>query len=600
MLVELYVRNLAVIEDLRLQFRPGLTVLSGDEGAGKSLVVDALSLLLGGRASTGLIRTGAATAIVEGIFCLPDGDVASALREAGIEPESDGSLIVAREVSRRIGIPRESGQEQGRSIARVNGRAVPASLLRDLGRRLMDIHGQMEHLSLLDASHQLDLLDDYAGLMEARGALAAKLSEMKSRAEELREASREVAPGRVDLLEYQVAEVGQADIQAGEDDRLRQECQILARAQSLKEAAYRAYQLLYGDERCAVGLAQEAAKDLRGMASIDPALRQHLEALESAAAELEEAARAVRAYGDAVESSADRLQQAEERLEMLRRLKSKYGPTLEDVAAFAEKAQRELESVQSREERRRQLAEQTEQLERQAGELAGRLSEARDEAAQRLAALVNRELGDLGMPSARFDILLTKREARSAEQEAGVRGQGSGVRETGSEAREAALPTPGGRFVYTQSGIDYVEFLGATNPGEPLKPLAQIASGGETCRFMLAVKSALRQADSIPTLVFDEIDAGIGGRGAPTVGRKLAALAEDRQVICITHLPQIACFGRNHFRIIKEICGGRAVARAEDLDSEARVWELAAMLGGAQEAMVGSALELLRQAGKRE
>lgn len=348
---------------------------------------------------------------------------------------------------------------------------------------------------------------------------------------------------------------------------------MLERAEAIREACYRAYNVLYGDEGCAAGLVHRAARELRGMVAIDPSLRPQLEALASHAAELEETARELRCYADAVESVSDRLQQVEERLELLRRLKGKYGPSLEEVIEFAGRAGREVQGLQAMEERRCRLEQHQHRLEEDAGKLAEKLSRARGEGAQSLAEMVNRELSDLGIPWARFDIGLKREECSDG------------------------LPAFGGRFSCSRHGIDRVEFLGATNPGDPLRPLAHIASGGETCRFMLALKSALRRADSVPTLVFDEIDSGVGGRSAQVVGRKLAALAENRQVICVTHLPQIASFGHHHYRVFKEISFGRAVARAQALDGDARVEELAAMLGGsAHKPMLESAQEFLRQA----
>jgi DNA repair protein RecN (Recombination protein N) len=311
--------------------------------------------------------------------------------------------------------------------------------------------------------------------------------------------------------------------------------------------------------------------------SINPALQPQVEELESAVIQLEEIARGLSRYAEAIEDSPERLQEVEERLELLRRLKHKYGPTLEDVIRFADEAGNKLQALESQEERRCRLEGEHRELKIEAGELAERLSRARQEAAGRLAKLVNSELVELGMPWARFDINLTWEECPDG------------------------LPAYQGTYSFTQHGIDRVQFLASTNPGEPLRPLADIASGGETCRFMLALKSALRQADSVPTLVFDEIDAGIGGRNAYVVGKKLVVLAKGRQVICITHLPQIACFGDDHYRVIKDVSGPQAVVRLEHLSGDSRVEELAAMLGSDRErTMMESAEELLRRAREDE
>jgi DNA repair protein RecN (Recombination protein N) len=562
MLLELHVKNLAVIEELRLGLREGLTVLSGDEGAGKSLLVDALCLLAGGRASSNLIRSGASAALVEGVFCVEpdDGDLVAMLEEAGMEVEPDGILILTREV-----------QEQGKSIARVNGRAIPVSLLREMGRRLMDIHSQMEHLSLLSPQHQMDLLDSYGGLLALRRELEAKVSRLREKAREISLIAGEKSQRERELLEYQVAEIDRANIQQGEDEALEQEWQVLQRAQELKEYCYAAYSMLYADDRSATAVAHQAIKALQRAMSIDSSLQPQVEELESAVIQLEEIARGLSRYTEAIEDSPERLQQVEERLELLRRLKHKYGLTLENVIRFANEARSELQALESQEERRCQLRAEYRQLKIEAGKLAERLSRARQEAAGRLSKLVNLELADLGMPWARFDVDLTREECPDG------------------------LPAYQGAYSFTQHGIDRIQFLASTNPGEPLRPLAEIASGGETCRFMLALKSALRQADSIPTLVFDEIDAGIGGRNAHVVGKKLATLAESRQVICITHLPQIACFGSDHYRVVKDVSGPQAVVRLEHLSGDTRVQELAAMLGsGSERPMLESAQVLLR------
>jgi DNA repair protein RecN (Recombination protein N) len=568
MLTELYIKNLAVIEEIRAVFKPGLTIVSGEEGSGKSLLVDALCLLMGGRASTSFIRNGASAAFVEGVFWVSpdDKNMSTALREAGIDIEADGTLILSREV-----------QEQGRSIARANGKAVPLALLRELGQRLMDIHGQMEHVSLLNPQRQMDILDGYAHLLDDRSCLESKLAELNQKTQKLNTLTCEQARSRRELLEYQVSEIASANVRPGEDEALQRERQVLQQAHTIKEGCYTAYAALYADDRSATSLLHHAEKALHGMASIDPALTQQLNTLESVRAELEQTARELRYYADALASPSDRLEQIEQRLELLRHLKSKYGPTLEHVLEFANQGGEELELIQEQEEQRFCLEEEQHALEIEAAEIALALSRARQDSARRLKEIVNEELADLGMPWARFDIRLIQDE------------------------HSDGLPTPQGRYACTQYGIDRIEFMASTNPGEPLRPLAEIASGGETCRFMLALKSSLQYTDPVPLLVFDEIDIGIGGRSAHTVGKRLASLARTRQVICITHLPQIACYGHNHYRVQKDVASGRAVTRVEHLGERHRLDELAMMLGSREDAhMLRSAEELLRRAKKEE
>ncbi len=567
MLVELYVRNLAVIEELRLHFGKGLTGLSGDEGVGKSLIVDALCLLLGERGSSSLIRSKADSALVEGVFeVAPNSGLETLLLEAGLDIESDGGLILAREL-----------QAQGRNIARVNGRVVPLSLLRELGRRLIDIHKQTENISILDHQRQMDLLDGFGDLLERRRHFGKKVAELRDTARELDTLTSKDAERRRDLLEYQIAEIERAKVEPGEEEALKQEEHILKRVKALRESCSAAYSKTYFDEQCAAGLLHQAAKALRDAASIDPALGKHLEVLESASLEIEETARDLRRYTDNLETSPDHLAEVEGRLRLLRELKNKYGGSLEEVAEFADRARQELKTLQSLGERRQQLEQERQKLEKEAEGLAQKLSEGRRQAAQGLTERVNSELAELGVPWAEFEVSLRHEEDQDG------------------------LGVFGKRYSYSQDGIDRVEFLGTTNPGVPLMPFAEIASGGETCRFMLALKSALQQVDRVHTLVFDEIDSGMGGRGAQVIGKKLMMLAQDRQVIAITHLPQIACFGQCHYYVAKDISSGRAFTRVERVEGENRVQELAAMLGGrSNHAMQETAQELISQAAMHE
>lgn len=567
MLWQLHVKNLAVISDLRLELKQGLTTVSGDEGAGKSLLVDALCLLTGGKASKNLIRTGTAVAVVEGIFDInaEDDGLALLLETSGIEMEVDGTLIISREL-----------QEQGRSIARVNGRAVPVSLLREIGYRLIDIHSQMDHLSLLDSQRQMDLLDGYGGLLDLRSKAGIKISALRKNIHEIKLLSRENSQEERDLLECGINEIDQANIRSGEDESLEQEYRILVRVQELKEYCYAAHDLLHTNDRSAIDLVHQAIKNLERAALIDPALRPRLRSIEAAVMEMEETARDLISYMESVEDSPERLQQLEGRLTLLSKLKHKYGSTLEKVIKYAEDARYKLGAIESHDERCQKLEEEQLRLQIEAGELAEKLSRAREEAAFSLVKLVNSELTELGMPWTRFDIRLTREE------------------------REDGLPAYSTRYSFNQHGIDRVQFIASANPGQPMRPLADSASGGEMCRFMLALKSALGQANLIPTMVFDEIDAGVGGRNATTVGKKLAELARNRQVICITHLPQIACFGDRHYRVVKDVSLLQTFTSIEYLQGDCRVKELAAMLGGTRKPMMESARVLLMSAKESE
>lgn len=567
MLSELHIKNFAVIEDAQLSLRPGLSIISGEEGSGKSLIVDALGVLLGARATTGFIRNGTSTARVEGIFWLSAeimDKLSILLQESAIEVDSDGMLIISREL-----------QQQGRSIARINSRAVPLSLLRQIGQKLVDIHGQMDYISLLDSHHQLDLLDAHGNLIGLRNKLADTIDALRQTIRDLSSVNSPKTDGRLELLKYQIEEIERADLKQTEDQALQERHNVLCRAEALKENCLKAYDSLYGEERSATVLIHEALVSLRELKSNDPAILAHKKHLEDAIASLEETARELRNYGETIEADATQLEEIEQRLNLLNSLKRKYGATLEDVISFYSKAKSELDAIESQQERSAHLDKEKERLECDASKQAEELSLSRRRAATSLTELINEELSDLGLPWAKFDICLRREEDATG------------------------LPTARGkRFAFTREGIDHIEFMVTTNPGEPMRPLSKIASGGETCRIMLALKSALKRVDPIPTLVFDEIDGAIGGRSGDTMGRKLATLARQHQVLCITHLPQIACFGDSHIRLIKDTTSGRAYTRVETIEGQSRIEELAAMLGSEQteKTMLNGAGKLLRKA----
>lgn len=566
MLSQLHIRNLATIEDVLLKLGPGMTVLSGEEGAGKSLVVDALSALLGARAIPGLVRSGAETTQVEGVFWLAE-ELATSLRsllaDNGIAPEPDGSLILYREL-----------QASGRSLARANGRAIPLSLLKQIGQRLVDLHGQTDYLSLMDSGRQLDLLDTYAGLMARRQQLAGKVAELKQKTGEIARFRNLPADRSPDFLRHQLDEIEGAGLKPGEEATLREERDTLRHAEEISSGCLRAYQYLYGDEGSAVTKIYQALAALRELDGLSASLSEHQEQLAGAKASLEETARELLRRGESIEFDAARLAELEQRLDLISSLKRKYGGSLERVLAVAEETSLELAALEDREALLSRLEREKAAVEAEAGRLAEALSRSRREAAVSLVRMVNEELAQLGLPWAKFDIRLRQERA------------------------EDGLPAQNGeRFAFTRDGTDRLEFMIVTNPGEPARPLAVIVSGGETSRITLAIKSALKRADPVPTLVFDEIDIGIGGRSGEIVGRKLAELARYHQLLCITHLPQIACFGDAHYRLTKDTSSGRARSQLETLEGEARLGELAAMLGSETgEAMLEGAGGLLEQA----
>jgi len=575
MLAELHIENFAIIEELHLRFGPGFNVLTGETGAGKSIIVDAVSTLLGGRAETGVIRSGADEARVEGIFLLNKAmqeAILPILRRDGLEGEDEETLILAREIRRG-----------GRSICRVNGRAVTLKVLEQIGQRLVDIHGQTEHLSLLRVREHLDLLDRYGRLWPLRERVAAKVRELRQVRQELEgllRDERELAR-RADLLAYQVREIASANLRVGEEEELESERARLANAERLMELADETYRALYEGEEgqlSAIDLLGQVARNLAELERLDPGLRGQQQAAEEAACQLEELARSLRAYRDTIEYNPARLRQVEERLDLIHELKRKYGDSIAEILAFGEEAQRELEGIVHSEERVEELRAREDELLHEIGELASRLSAERRAAGDRLAKAIEAELAELGMKGARFAVAIEQEEA------------------------EDGAWVDGRRYAFDERGLDRVEFLIAPNVGEPLKPLAKIASGGETSRLMLALKTVLSAADRTPILIFDEIDAGIGGRAGGVVGRKLWSLTAEaspdgvgHQVLCVTHLPQLACYGDVHFKVAKAVVGGRTIASARALSEEERVEELAAMLGTATAVTRQSARELLEQ-----
>jgi DNA repair protein RecN (Recombination protein N) len=548
MLGELHIKNFAVIRDISMHFVPGLNVISGDEGTGKSLLVDALSLLMGARAPSGLVRSGSRSAHVETIFWPSEvtiGMIKGIVEESGIEPEANGMLLISRDF-----------QEGGRSIARVNNRAVPLSLLRQIGRHLVDIHGQMEYLSLMDTANQSALVDKYGDLTDRRREVRLTIEELRAREKGIASMEHREKDGYIDLLQYQVDEIEGAQLDEVDEEQLLRDRDIYRRAGAISGGCMDAYTTLYGDDRSVSVLMHRALTCLRGITSADTRLAEFAEGLEGGMAVVEETARELRSYAENVENCQEKLEEIEDRIEALSALKRKYGSNIGAVMAFRDRAAAEILELRSGKETRARLEAERLELKAEAGRKAEELSLARRGAAEKLVRLVNSELADLGLEWARFDIMLSRKEDKDG------------------------LPVAGGKaYAYTGDGIDRMEFQVATNPGEPVRPMSAIASGGETSRIVLAVKSALKIADPIPTLVFDEIDMGVGGRSADSVGRKLANLAGFHQVLCITHLPQIACFGDTHFKLNKVIEGGRASSTVETIEGQDRVRELAVMLG---------------------
>ena len=592
------VTNFATIEQLEIELAPGFSVLTGETGAGKSIIVDALSLLLGGRADGGMVRSGARQSRVEGIF-LPGGGISQRIEAALDEYEIDAGeeeIILAREVNL-----------DGRNTCRVNGRIVPLRLLNTLAQHLVDIHGQNQHLSLLRVREQMDILDQYGGLWPLRtevAEVASRLAETRRELDRLRRDEQELAQ-RVDFLRHQVGEISAANLRPAEDDDLTLERDRVANAEriiALSDHAYRALYDGFDRQESVTDLLGQVSRDLSQLAQLDPSLRENLESVDALTHQVDELARTLRGYRDGIEYSPERLHELEERLNLINGLKRKYGGSIGEILAYGERAAEELETLYHSEERAEELKSQEADLRSQAGRLAGQLSAARQHAAKRLASAIQDEVAGLALGHAEVVVDISQ-----SDSEDGVPVKtGDGIADGVASATTSSTPSSVGesssresirRLAFNGTGIDSVEFLISLNPGEPPRPLARIASGGEASRLMLAIKTILAAADQVPILVFDEIDAGIGGRVGSVLGQKLWGLSKSHQVLCVTHLPQIAVYADHHARVAKLASHARTVTSVEPLDGEARVTELSQMLGSDSNATRASAQEMLNQAG---
>jgi len=523
MLRYLNIRNLAVIESLEVTLQAGLNVMTGETGAGKSIVVGAVGLLLGDRASADVIRTGEETAIVQAVF------------------DHDGrEIIVRREVN-----------AQGRSRSFVDGALVPATALKELGATLVDLHGQHEHQALLDPDVHLDLLDSYAGLASERGSVQRAFEEWtaaRDQLELLRRVERD-KEARAEFLRFQLSEIDRVKPAVGEDEGLEVTKRLLANAEKLKRLCDEVYGRLYDDDSSAVASLAVVWKRVGELAQFEPRLQPFLESRDAIDALLDELSGFVREYGAHIDASPERLGEIEDRLAALERLKRKYGPTLDDVVARQRQCAEELAMLESAAEQVQQLEQRLDSTASAYRTLATALSRSRRAGAAGFASALEKELAELAMERARFEVRF-----------------------------EPPGPTDDG---WTMRGLDQAQFFVSPNPGEELRPLARVASGGELSRMMLALKTLASTDSPGKTLIFDEVDAGIGGRVADVVGQRLQALGREFQVLCITHLPQIAAAGSSHYRVAKFVRQGRTVTSIELLGEEGRVDELARMMAGA-------------------
>lgn len=565
MLEELRIRDFAIIDDLTLQFTSGLVVFTGETGAGKSIILDALGAILGARVDTTSIRKGADRAIVEGFFRLdgPEREPVTALLEREGLLEEPDRLWLGREI-----------RAEGRTIARVNGRTVSLSVQAELGEALVDVHGQSDHLSLLKVRNHRDLLDRFAHDQQNLGNYQVQFKEWSALGRQFTELKtiEQTARDRADMLKYQIQEIGDARIKLDEEEHLAQERTRLMNAETLSSLSQSALVLLdEGPEgsSAATDLLGQAAHDLAELARIDPQMQALAQQAEDALSSVSDLTYELRGYMEGIEFNPSRLDQIEERLDLFHRLKRKYGGSLVSVSAHLRAATNELEKVEGVEGQIKEVEQKIAQLKEKLSKAALQLSDQRKLAANQLAEGVEQQLHLLEMQKARFKVA-------------------QAVVET-----DQGLHIGDRKLAFDAGGVDQIEFLIETNPGEDFKPLAKTASGGETSRLMLALKTVLAEVDHIPTLVFDEIDSGIGGRVGMTVGEMLRKLGMQHQVLCVTHLPQLAAFGDLHFHVSKRSEDGRTSTQVEQLQGEARVEELAAMLGASTSVTLESAREIL-------
>ncbi|MFC4078209.1 DNA repair protein RecN [Salinithrix halophila] len=559
MLRELSIRDFAIIEQVHLTFDTGFHVLTGETGAGKSILFDALSLVVGGRGSADFVRHGSKKAEVEALFEVEDGHpVHRTLDELGLCLEEE-YLLVRREVS-----------QNGKSTCRLNGQLVTLAMLKQVGQHLLDIHGQHEHQSLLRVEEHLAWLDAFGGsaLTTERRKYGDIFQEHQTVVKELEQIDadeKEIAQ-RMDLLTFQREEIAAARLTAGEDEELAREQSRLAHAEHLAQNASRAFEYLYGEEQGAERI-NRAARDLEDIVGYDESLAPVLELVQSAYYQVEEASRQLGRYKDELEFDPARLAEVQERLAAIDQLKRKYGDDVETIIRHGEQVAEELNRLEHRDEKKAELEQEKEALFGQMAEQGALLTRLRREAALALEKRVERELTDLNMKGTHVHV---------------------------------AFHGDGKEPVYTETGADRVEFLIAPNPGEPPRPMVKIASGGELSRIMLALKTIFSDLDGVGTLIFDEIDTGVSGRAAQAIAEKITRLARSCQVLCVTHLPQVACMADVHFHIIKESNEEKTRTRVKMLTDEGRVLELARMLGGVEVTQTTRthAMEMLRLAEK--
>ncbi len=538
MLQELSIKDFAIIDEIQISFQPKMTVLTGETGAGKSIIIDALGLLAGGRGSTEFIRKGEKKAVIQGLFTLPrEANTYNILEEYGIDSE-DGQIILQRDLYRG-----------GRNICRINGMMVNLATLRKVGETLIDIHGQNEHQELMKPENHIDLLDEYdkktSELRNQYQVVYQNYRKLKLSMEK-KEADEKAWAQRLDMLNFQVKEIGEAGLKINEEDELVEEKNKLDNFQAIHDALELSYQILSGEKIDVVGNLGNAMNELSDISDLSENLQEINTKISDAFYSLEDVARDISDELDSMEWNGERLNEIEERLELIHQLKRKYGDTIEDILHYHSRIVKELREMenaeQNSEKQERQLSEALEKVK----ELAIKLSKQRKKSAKKLEKMIHEQLSALYMDKAVFEVKFLNNSK-----------------------------------LYSK-GIDKVEFYIQTNPGEEMGPLAKIASGGELSRIMLALKTIFSQKMGVTSIIFDEVDTGVSGRVAQAIAEKISQISNNSQVLCITHLPQVAAIADNHYYISKSVNDGRTETSLKELDEKQKIREIARMLSGSE------------------
>lgn len=537
MLNQLSVRNVAVIDKLDINLHDGVSVLTGETGAGKSIIIDSINMILGDRANKELVRYGTDKAVVQAVFDAPK-SVINILEENDIDVE-DETVIITRQVTK-----------EGKSVARINGMVVTLNILREISDRLINIHGQHDNQALLTPIRHITFLDAYADNEEYINRykdILSKKREIEKKISSL-EMDEQEKMQRIDLLEYQVNEIKKASLEKGEEDDLREQRDIYTNAEQITKSVNEAYMNLYeGDEiQSAYDGISIAVNEISQISDLNPQLKSIYDTLNEIMYSLEDTAHEIKEFGETVEFDEQTLNEIEERLDLISRLKRKYGKSIEEILEYLKKAESKLNDIKLSDERTNELKEELKNITKELKEKGNVLTQRRENAAKVLEENIEKSLHELNMEKSKFKV--------SIENDG----------------------------TFYDNGMDKVEFLISTNPGEPLKPLVKIASGGELSRVMLAIKSILADSDGVDTMIFDEIDTGVSGKAAMSIAKKLAVIAKNKQVICITHLPQLTAMADNHYLIQKNTDGEMASTTLKELDEEGRELELARIIDGGE------------------